>query len=144
MNHHVASKILIIDDDKLDYRIMKNALTKSGYSYEIQRSEDGIEGLAALKDQYEDTNFIVLLDLRMPKMSGLEFLEHLRSDEELKNTIVFVISTSDSESDIREAYQKGVCGYFTKAKDPTEALDLGTLVQKFSERVCFPDLEVTL
>jgi CheY-like chemotaxis protein len=76
---------------------------------------DGIAALAYLRsaDTRSDRR-IVLLDLNMPRMSGLEFLRELRADEQLKHTTVIVMTTSNEEKDRIEAYQLGVSGYVVK------------------------------
>ena len=59
-------------------------------------------------------DFIVLLDLQMPRMNGLEFLTKLRASDHYKNSVVFVLTTSQDEHDIFESYQLNVAGYFVK------------------------------
>ena len=57
---------------------------------------------------------MVMLDLNMPRMGGIEFLDEIRADETLRSTLVFVVTTSDYHADVRSAYSRMVCGYFLK------------------------------
>jgi len=85
--------------------------------FNIRHAIDGVEALAMLRQRTPtplQRPYIVLLDLKMPRMGGLQFLKELRSDDTLRRTVVFVLSTSNSEEDRRQAYDAGVAGYLSK------------------------------
>ncbi len=121
MNKNVT--FLIVDDDEVDVMTLKRAFKKLKVANPQITAKDGIEGLEYLrgeggKKKIEEP-FIVLLDLNMPRMNGLEFLEEIRKDESLKQAIIFVMSTSDSDQDRLNAYNKNIAGYILKS-DPAE------------------------
>ncbi len=112
---------LLVEDDEVDVMILKRAFKELKIANELVVCHNGIEALEILRGG-EDTKplqspYIVLLDLNMPLMNGLEFLEQLRLDERLTRTIVFVMTTSNDEKDKYAAYEKHVAGYILKS-DP--------------------------
>lgn len=111
------NSILLIEDDPLDVISVERSLNKLGMDYELNAVFNGIEGLGFLKDKLdakEQLPEVVLLDLNMPKMNGIEFLTEIRADERLKELKVFVMTTSGDDNDRRVAEQMGVSGYLIK------------------------------
>ena len=97
----------------------------------MREARDGVEALAMMRGDKEqpalERPYVVLLDINMPRMSGLEFLKQIRQDPELSSTLVYVLTTSDAESDIQHAFESDVAGYFLKGReqeDLSEILDL--------------------
>lgn len=111
-------KFLIVDDDEVSIMAIKRGLKKLNITNPIHVACDGQAALDLLRGEagHEklDTPFIITLDINMPRMNGLEFLEIARNDPELRDTIIFVLTTSDAKSDIQKAYQKNVTGYILK------------------------------
>jgi len=109
---------LLIEDDIIDVKTVKRALKKSHLEVELFVATNGEEAISKLlgKDGFEKIPFpsIVILDLNMPRMNGIEFLTQIREDEELRSLIVIVLTTSQDERDIYEAYDKNVAGYIVK------------------------------
>ncbi len=111
--------ILLVEDDEVDVMNVKRAFKKSKISNPLYVAGNGLEGLEMLRSQngqptVPDTRRLILLDLNMPKMNGLEFLQELRNDEKLKRTPVIVLTTSDEDRDRIEAYNLNVAGYILK------------------------------
>lgn len=112
--------ILLVEDDQVDVMTVQRAFKKNDLLKEHQLfiANDGLEALRLLKGQTEQqippSNRLVLLDLNMPKMGGIEFLHQLRADETLKATSVIVLTTSDEDRDKVEAYKFNVAGYIIK------------------------------
>ena len=112
--------ILLIEDDEVDVMNVKRAFKKYKITNPLYVAENGIEGLKMLRSQdreqprIPELRRLVLLDLNMPKMNGLEFLQELRKDENLKRTPVIVLTTSDEDKDRMEAYNLNVAGYILK------------------------------
>lgn len=107
--------ILLIEDDELDVISVGRSLKKLQSDYELYTAYNGIEALQLLQDN--DNPFrpdVILLDLNMPKMNGIEFLQALRSDDSLKSLKVFVMTTSSEISDRAEADALGISGYIIK------------------------------
>lgn len=119
--------ILLVDDDDVDAMAVRRALKKHRIANPLTVARDGLEALETLRSGSIPHPFIILLDLNMPRMNGLEFLEELRADPALKSSVVFVLTTSDEDRDIAAAYQQQVAGYILKSNvgpDFLRVLDL--------------------
>ncbi|MEY2859001.1 MAG: hypothetical protein RLZZ74_3314 [Cyanobacteriota bacterium] len=112
--------ILLVEDDEVDVMNVQRAFRKNKISNPLYIAENGLEALAMLRSQdgknpvVPPLRRLILLDLNMPKMNGLEFLHQLRADSELKSTPVVVLTTSDEDRDRLEAYNLNVAGYLLK------------------------------
>lgn len=112
--------ILLVEDDEVDVMNVKRAFKKYNITNPLYIAGNGIEALAMLRSQHgqppqvPENRRLILLDLNMPKMNGLEFLHEIRQDEELKRTPVIVLTTSDEDKDRIEAYNLNVAGYILK------------------------------
>ena len=112
-----AINILLVEDDDIDIMNVKRAFKKNNVQNPLLVAEDGLkalEMLKALKASNQPVPKIILLDLNMPRMGGIEFLKELRNDEGLKDISVFVMTTSSEETDIVDAYRLNVAGYIVK------------------------------
>lgn len=114
--------ILHVEDDIVDTMVVERILKKKNLCSRLFHAKNGIEALDLLKGKNGEKiePEIILLDLNMPKMNGLEFLKELRADPDLKMIKVFVLTTSDDESDKKTAYKYNVSGYIIK---PINALE---------------------
>ena len=119
MNEKIIN-ILLVEDDEVDVMNVKRAFKKYKITNPLYIAGNGIEALKMLGSQGDDppqvpkNRRLILLDLNMPKMNGLEFLHHIREDETLKRTPVIVLTTSDEDKDRIEAYNLNVAGYILK------------------------------
>jgi len=112
-------KLLLVEDDTLDVEAIRRAFRKARIGNPIHVARDGIDALSILREETGEPfrrPYLILLDLNMPRMSGIEFLSELRDDERLRDSIVFVLTTSDDDKDIMQAYDNLVAGYMVKAK----------------------------
>ncbi len=112
-----AINILLVEDDDIDIMNVKRAFKKNNVQNPLLIAEDGLkalEMLKALKASNQPVPKIILLDLNMPRMGGIEFLKELRNDDGLKDISVFVMTTSSEETDIVDAYRLNVAGYIVK------------------------------
>lgn len=107
--------ILVVEDDDVDVMNIRRAFKKNNITNPLFVAGNGIEGLEMLRhgDMPRERR-IVLLDLNMPRMGGIEFLRALRGDSELKHIPVIVLTTSNDERDRIEAYNLNVAGYILK------------------------------
>lgn len=107
---------LLVEDDEVDIMNVKRAFEKNKIANPLHISRDGLEALEILKKKPKIENYpnVVLLDLRMPKMDGIEFLKNIRADSELKKLIIIVLTTSDDDRDVVSAYDFNVAGYIIK------------------------------
>src|SRR5688572_980236 len=107
--------ILLVEDDSLDATDIRRSLDKMGIFYKLHWSKNGEEALGFLSDvSYNEKPDVVLLDINMPKMNGLEFLRHVRSQEVGKDLKVFMLTTSEQRVDKNSAQQLGADGYIVK------------------------------
>jgi len=107
--------VLLVEDDEVDVMNVRRAFKKNNVRNPLFVAGNGLEALEMLRgEEMPRERRLVLLDLNMPRMSGIEFLRELRSHEELKSTPVVVLTTSDDERDRVEAYNLNVAGYILK------------------------------
>jgi CheY-like chemotaxis protein len=107
--------ILLVEDDEVDVMNVQRAFQKNHIANPLFIAGDGIEALAKLRSgDIPRERRIVLLDLNMPRMNGIEFLRELRRDPELALTTVVVLTTSNDDRDKIDAYNLNVAGYLLK------------------------------
>ena len=107
--------ILLVEDDELDVMNVQRAFKKNNISNPLWMAGNGVEALDKLRGgEVPLSRLLVLLDLNMPKMGGIEFLRELRNDPDLRPLTVIVLTTSDEERDKVEAYKLNVAGYILK------------------------------
>ena len=116
--------ILLVEDDQVDAMTIKRAFSEVGIKNELIHKTDGEDALEYLKNQDSKKPCIILLDLTMPKMSGLEFLHIVKSDEYLKIIPIIILTTSDHDRDIVESFEFSVAGYMVKTKDYQDFIKL--------------------
>ncbi|MDD1770439.1 MAG: response regulator [Methanomassiliicoccales archaeon] len=118
-----APRILLIEDNPADARLVKECLCDRMPSAELMVAKDGEEGLRMLKDGADSRRplpDIVLLDLNMPRMSGHEVLREIKHDPELRSLPVIVLTSSGYEADIRMAYEMQASSYVVKPRNLEE------------------------
>jgi CheY-like chemotaxis protein len=135
---HEEITVLLVDDDDVDVMGVKRAFAKARIRNTIVVARDGLEALEYLRSGAVKKPYLILLDLNMPRMSGLEFLETIRGDSKLKDAIVFVLTTSKSEQDKWAAYQRNIAGYIVKENVGTEFLDAISLLDMYWKIIEFP------
>jgi CheY-like chemotaxis protein len=114
MDDH-ALNILLVDDDEVDVMTVKRAFSRANIANKLYVATDGIEALNLLRsDSIPAARRLVLLDLNMPRMNGIEVLRELRADPVLHAITVVVLTTSNEDRDRVEAYQLNVAGYLLK------------------------------
>jgi CheY-like chemotaxis protein len=106
--------ILLVEDDRVDVLSVSRAFRDLKIMNSLQVVGNGEEGLQYLHDERNPRPCLILLDLNMPRMNGLEFLKMVKSDEELKRIPVIVLTNSKGDEDMLESYRHGVAGYIVK------------------------------
>jgi len=119
--------ILMVEDDEVDIMQVQRAFGKHKITNTLHVAHNGIEALAMLRGdgqpKLSPRPKIILLDINMPKMNGLEFLEELRADEELHSISVFILTTSSDDADRIAAFNLNVAGYIVKPVNTTKFMD---------------------
>lgn len=136
MPDHITKKILMVEDNEGDVELMKIAFSKSEHcQYDITIAHDGQEGVDYLKsigdpssDNWPD---MILLDINMPRMNGIEFLNVIKENDALKSIPIIMLTSSESPSDVMEAYNKHVNSYLIKGNSMDQFIKIAASVEEF-------------
>ena len=129
--------ILLVEDDEVDVMTVKRAFKKGNITNPLYIAGNGIEALEMLRDTPNQPSLIpterrlILLDLNMPKMNGLEFLAELRADATISHIPVVVLTTSNEERDRVKAYGFNVAGYLLKPVTFSTFVDLMLVLNQY-------------
>ena len=135
--------VILVEDDDADAKAVRRALSRSDDIGDIVRLNDGVEALAYLRGETPSRpprTFVLLVDLNMPRMNGIEFLEILRRDPKLARSVVFVTTTSHDPDDIAAAYDKQVAGFLPKSAAFARAADLRAAFEHYGRLVTLPEI----
>ena len=116
--------ILLVEDDQVDVMTVRRALKELHVTNRLEHMENGEDALAFLRDTTKDRPCLILLDLNMPIMNGIEFLQEVKSDAELKCMPVVVLTTSDEQKDKLESFKLGIAGYMRKPVDYRQFVEI--------------------
>ncbi|MGZ9809899.1 response regulator [Pseudoroseicyclus sp. H15] len=134
--------ILIVDDDTVCIMAIERAISRIGLPNPIVAAASAAEALDHLRGTGGKAALrgpvLLLLDISMPRMSGLELLDVLRRDEALKPIVVFMLSSSDSPRDVAAAYERNVAGYLRKGASPQEFRAAMELIERYLSLVPLP------
>ena len=124
--------ILLVEDDELDVMNVQRAFRKNNILNPLHIAGNGLEALEVLRsDAMPKERRLILLDLNMPKMGGIEFLKELRADPELRAATVVVLTTSDEERDKVKAYDLNVAGYILKPVTLAAFIEIMAALNKY-------------
>ena len=131
--------ILLVEDDEVDILNVRRAFEKNKITNPLYVAANGLEALNMLRGgQVPASRRIVLLDLNMPKMNGIDFLRELRRDMKLRSIPVVVLTTSNAEKDKVEAFNLNVAGYLVKPVTFPSFVDLMAALNKYWTLVDMP------
>lgn len=130
--------LLSIEDDPVFQRVIRRNLAKLDFTFDLTFANSGREALELLQGGKIPSPFLILLDLNMPGMTGIEFLECIRGDLKFRHSVVFVLSTSDDERDRRRAFAQHVAGYFVKHQDKDDFPRIMRMLVEYMELATFP------
>lgn len=137
-----TAHLLHVEDDDICIMGLERAFKKAKIANPISFAHDGVDALDMLRGTGGRERFsrpyLILLDLNMPRMGGVEFLNELRKDEDLKKSIVFIMTTSSADKDKVNAYNLGVAGYILKTNPANAFLEATTLLNVYWRVVEFP------
>ena len=134
--------ILLVEDDDGDAKAVQRAFHKAKIANPIHRAVDGMEALDILKGRNGKEKpthpYLLLVDLNMPRMNGIQFVQALREDEDLRHSIAFILTTSKRAEDKIAAYDLNVAGYIVKETAGNDFLNLVHLVDCYWRIVEMP------
>jgi CheY-like chemotaxis protein len=137
-----TGQLLHVEDDDLCLMGLNRAFRAAKIAIPVSFAHDGIEALEMLRGTNGRPRlprpYVVLLDLNMPRMDGIEFLQELRNDPDLKRSIVFVMTTSAAPGDLVKAYDLGVAGYLLKSSSVNVFSEAAALLDAYWRVVEFP------
>lgn len=133
--------VLHVEDDPVDAKAFQRALDEQGVDWPVKVAEAGDEAIEMLREDEIPRPRLIVLDLSMPRMDGLEFLETIRDDEDLADSLVIVLTSSGNAYDRRRCYQLNVAGYVIKPFEHEELVEaVGTIVD-FLDLIAWPEGE---
>ncbi len=134
--------ILLVEDDEVDAMNVKRAFKKANITNPLYVAENGLDALAMLRgedrEKISPTPKIILLDINMPKMNGIEFLHAIREDPEFKCISVVVLTTSNEERDKVAAYNLNVAGYILKPVEPQKFMEAVSVLEVYWNLIELP------
>ncbi len=131
--------ILLVEDDEVDVKALRWAFEKLKIANPVVVARDGVEAMAMLPTLSRP--YLIIADINMPRMNGLELLRKIRGSDEYRDSIVFVLTTSNDEQDKIDAYNLNVAGYMLKSDMGTSFTRAIALVENYWKIVEFPGVE---
>lgn len=125
--------ILVVEDNPIDLELTLRAFSRKKITNPIQVARDGEEALKFVErwEQGEPTPVVILLDLNMPKVNGLEVLEKIKSHPEFKTIPVVILTTSSESNDLQRAYKLGANSYIVKPVDFEKFLEVAEVIDLY-------------
>ena len=134
--------LLLVDDDDGDAKAVQRAFRKARIANPILRAFDGLDALSILRGGGVEPGLerphVLLVDLNMPRMNGIDLVRELRADRQLSDSIVFMLTTSRSEEDKVAAYELNIAGYIIKATAGEDFMNLVRLLDCYWRIVELP------
>ena len=116
--------ILLVEDDSVDAMTVKRAMRDLKVEHSVVHSVNGEEAMKYLTSPDTEKPFVILLDLNMPKMNGIEFLKVMKTYPEIKTIPVIVLTTSKEQRDILDSFELGASGYMVKPVDYSKFVEI--------------------
>lgn len=135
--------VLLVEDNEVDREGVRRAFVRHRIANPIVDAVDGVEALKLLRGT--DTRgriarpYVILLDINLPRMNGIEFLRQLRADHELRDSVVFVLTTSRSEEDKMASYDLNIAGYMVKHDVGAGFINLVALLDHYWRVIELPE-----
>jgi CheY-like chemotaxis protein len=123
--------ILLVEDDSVDAMTVKRAMRDLHATNTVIHSVNGEEALQYLTDPDKEKPFVILLDLNMPKMGGIEFLKIIKTNATLKMIPIIVLTTSKEKRDVLDSFELGAAGYMVKPVDYAKFVEVISTVMLY-------------
>ncbi|MGA2778261.1 MAG: response regulator [Steroidobacteraceae bacterium] len=139
--------LLLVEDDDVDAETIVRCVASAKIANPLLRARDGIEALEMLRGtngkQKVPAPVMLLVDIRMPRLDGIGLIKAVRADPALTRTVIFVLTTSDSDRDRMAAYDAHVAGYIVKSNAQDEIFSLTKMLEYYLLIVVAPPADVT-
>jgi CheY-like chemotaxis protein len=126
-----SKPLLLVEDDDVDAMTVTRAFTKLNIPNEIIRMPDGEAAADYLQKECQDLPCLIITDINMPRMDGIEFLTRVKSDTGLKAIPVLVLTTSREQIDVMRSFTAGAAGYMIKPVDYTEFVEIVRTIENY-------------
>jgi CheY-like chemotaxis protein len=123
--------LMVVEDDQVDVMTIRRALKEIAVVNQIIQLENGEEALTYLRDPKKEKPCLILLDLNMPIMNGVEFLQAVKGDDHLKRLPVVVLTTSEEQQDKVNSFNLGVAGYMAKPVDYRQFVEVMRSIDRY-------------
>ena len=123
--------ILLVEDDDVDAMTVERALRELKITNQLVRVNDGEQAIDYLRDRSNRSPCLILLDLNMPRMNGIEFLKVAKADENIKMIPVVVLTTSHEQHDVVESFELSVAGYMVKSANYAEFSEIIHMIDQY-------------
>lgn len=135
--------IILVEDDDADAKAVHRAFSKTTIANPVIRAVDGVEALALLRLRQAELprQYMILTDINMPRMDGLELISEIRSDPALRRAVIFVLTTSDADKDLARAHELNVAGYILKKNLGQDLMTLIETLGQFWNLVELPSMK---
>jgi CheY-like chemotaxis protein len=141
-----ALTLLLVEDDEVDAETIVRCLSRGEIANSLHRARDGIEALEMLRGTNDIEKIpgpvLLLVDIRMPRLDGIGLIQAIRADPALHRTVIFVLTTSDSDRDRMAAYDEHVAGYILKSNTHDEIVSLTKMLEYYLSIVVAPPVAI--
>lgn len=138
--------ILLVEDDDVDAAAVMRGLAAANIGNPVLRARDGAEALEMLGGRNGRERltppYLLLVDINMPRVNGLELVRRIRSDRTLQRTIIFMLTSSDNDRDLTAAYDAHVAGYIVKTNGADHYSKLARMLEYYLQIVAPPSADV--
>ncbi len=131
--------IMLVEDDEVDRKALQRAFERLRIANPVEVAKDGVEGWEKLQSLARP--YLLILDINMPRMNGIELLRKIRASEQHRDSIVFVLTTSNDEKDKFDAYNLNVAGYMLKTDMGSSFIRAIEMVENYWKVIEFPGVE---
>ncbi|MCE0721963.1 MULTISPECIES: response regulator [Legionella] len=134
---------MLVDDDEIDIKDIQRTFKKNKINNPLHIATNGVDALNKLlgingEKKLTPTPKIIILDINMPKMNGIEFMKNIRTNKKLKSLLVFILTTSNSEKDKIDAYNLNAAGYIVKPFQVSEFMEMISSLHHYWNLLEFP------
>lgn len=138
LDNNAPVTVFAIDDDEVDIELLRRALKRARLNVALITAEDGAAALDMLEQGRVSKPYIMLLDINMPRLNGIELLARLREHPQHRDAVVFILTTSANPRDVKDAYRFNIAGYLVKSQMGEQFSKVVELLKSYQSVVLLP------